>query len=426
MISTGSCSTSWRCRGSCTERMRRAAARVLLLLLAAGAAQAEPDELLLGKAQGYPVAREWYSNPNRVGSWSAMDQVPGLRTRRVAAPAVALPLPAAAQPPAIHYRFGGATHTLADYLERQRVTGVLVLKDGHVVAEHYRYGRTPEARFLSFSMAKSVTSLLVGIAHARGAIASLDDPAAKYATDLAGSAYGATTVRQLLRMSSGLVFTERYDGADDVARMVRAFSGPPGAMAPMLRSIATRHAAPGEKFAYASAETMVLGRVLRGATGRDVSQLTQDWLWQPIGAERDALWLVDGDGGEGTFGYFNASLRDWARLGLLLARDGRVGEVQVVPRDYLLDATDAARQPPAFRPGAATPTAGYGYQFWLLPLAERSFAMIGVHGQALFVQPASGIVMVHTGVWLRPVDDAVAERAALWRGVLQSLGGRAD
>ena len=129
-------------------------------------------------------------------------------------------------------------------------------------------------------------------------------------------------------------------------------------------------------------------------------------------------------------GGFNASLRDWGRLGLLLARDGRAGDGQVVPRDYLLDATDAARQPDAFRPGRATPANGYGYQFWLHPNRERSFALQGVYGQGVFVQPASGIVMVVTSVWQQASaqqDPAPGqERNALWRGVLRSLGGTTD
>jgi CubicO group peptidase (beta-lactamase class C family) len=127
---------------------------------------------------------------------------------------------------------------------------------------------------------------------------------------------------------------------------------------------------------------------------------------------------------------FNASLRDWGRLGLMLARDGRVGGQQVVPLNYLLDATDATRQPAAFKPRSATPYFGYGYQFWLFPMRERSFALQGVHGQAVFVQPASGIVMVQTAVYQaasgQQDPQPGQERDAFWRGVLQSLGGSTD
>lgn len=412
---------------------------LLALALAAGASRAEPDEAALNKANGYPIGSlsTWYTEAYRVGSWSALDKVPGLQTRTVARPNQASPLPRVANPAPIAYRYKGTGYALADFLEHQRTTGLIVLKNGEIVTELYRYGRKDDARFLSFSMAKSVTSLLIGKAVSLGLIASLDDPAEKYAKDLAGSPYGATTVRQLLRMSSGLTFTEHYDGKDDISRFSRATSGAPGGGKPVdvLRAITNRHSPAGEKFVYASAETDVLGRVLAGATGKNMAVLTTEWLWQPMGAEHDAFWRISVDGQEQAYGAFNASLRDWARLGQLLANDGRAidkstgkpGALQVVPLDYLLDATDPARQPPAFRPRTATPYFGYGYQFWLMPLKARTFAMQGIYGQSVYVQPSTGIVMVTTSVWQSPSGQQnvqpYEERDALWRGVLQSLGG---
>ncbi|CAN7373036.1 serine hydrolase domain-containing protein [Polaromonas sp. LjRoot131] len=412
---------------------------LLVLALAAGASKAEPDEELLGKAQAYPLgnASTWYSNPYRVGSWSAMDKVPGVKVRVVARPAEASPLPRAASPASISYRYKGMGYALTDFLEHQRTTGLLVLKNGEIVAEHYRYGRKDDARFLSFSMAKSVTSLLLGKALSLGLIASLDDPAEQYAKELAGTPYGATTIRQLLRMSSGLTFTELYDGKDDLSRLSRAAAGAAGAGKPIdvLKSITDRHSPPGEKFVYASSETDVLGRVLAGAAGKNMSELTTEWLWKPMGAEHDAFWRVGIDGQEQANGGFNAILRDWARLGQLLANDGRAidkatgkpGATQVLPLDYLLDATDPARQPEAFKPRKATPYFGYGYQFWLMPFRERTFAMQGIHGQTLYVQPSTGIVMVMTSVWEKASGkqdvQPYEERDALWRGVLLTLGG---
>lgn len=397
------------------------------LVLAVFMVQAEPDEALLGKAQGYPVgnATTWGNNPYRVGSWSALDRVPGVHVARVAPASHARPLPAMAAPPAVHYRYREHSYSLDDYLDHQRATGLLILKDGQIVAERYRYGREPGARFLSFSMAKSVTSLLVGIAQAKGLIASLDDPAEKYVPALAGTPYGATHLRHLLTMTSGLQFSERYDGNDDVTRLVVAFTQSPRGAMEVLQTVTQRNAPAGERFAYASAETEVLGYVLRGATGQGLAPLTQAWLWQPMGAEHEAFWRVGADGQEGAFAFFNASLRDWGRLGLLLADNGRVGEHQVVPRDYLMDATDEYRQSHALRPGRTIPYYGYGYQFWLLPFKERTFLMRGVHGQHLFVQPASGLVMVITSAWESPGGGG-DETDALWRGVLASLGGRID
>jgi CubicO group peptidase (beta-lactamase class C family) len=406
-------------------------AGLVLLALAAAApapARAEPDADLLGATQGYPVGGppNWYLTPYRVGSWSTMDKT-GLPVREVPRGQAVTPLPRMANPPAVQYRWRNLGYTLDEYLERRRITGLLILKNGEIVAEHYRYGRTPEARFLSFSMAKSVTALLIGIAIDKGLIASVDDPAEKYVTALAGSAYGGTSIRHLLRMSSGVKFTELYDGNDDISRLSRAMYGTGPRPVALLKTFNERLHPAGEKFAYATAETEVLGRVLTAAAGRDMAQLTSEWVWQPLGAERDALWRVSVDGQEQAGGGFAAALRDWGRLGLLLARDGRVGERQVVPQAWLLDATDVSRQPPAFAPGRATPYLGYGYQFWLLPQKARTFVLQGIHGQAVFVQPSSGIVMVHTAVYEgasgRQDPEPYAERSALWLGVLRSLGG---
>lgn len=393
--------------------------------MAASAALAEPDEAALGKAEGYPrgVAATMYGERFKVGSFTATEKI--LPTRRVARAGPVTPLESG---PAtlIAYRFRGARYTLADYLDRERVTGLLVLHDGRIVAEHYRYGRSAGDRFLSFSMAKSVTSLLFGIAREKGILGSFDVRAEKYVPELKGSPFGEATIEQLLRMSAGVKFVEEYNGRDDMAKLGRAMRGlaPEGPLT-MLASFRERTSPPGEKFGYTSAQTTVLGYILARAAKAPLAELTSQWLWQPLGAEADAAWNFNADGQEGAEGRFNATLRDYGRLGLMLAHDGRVGDRQVVPQSYLLDATDAARQPPAFRPGAATPFLGYGYQFWLFPFRTRTFALLGIYGQAVFVQPESKIVMVQTAVYENARDaDAVAERYALWYGVLAALGGQ--
>jgi leucyl aminopeptidase len=189
--------------------------------------------------------------------------------RTVAHGADVMPLPDAAAPPAIRYRWRNIGYTLDDYLERRRVTGLLILKHGQVVAERYRYGRMPEARFLSFSMAKSVTSLLVGIALDKGLIASLDDPASRYVKDLEGSAYGATTVRHLLRMSSGIRFTERYDGNDDVAKLSRAIAGA-SALVRDLVNTPTEHMGPADLASTTSGIATVHGAKFHEWVGDDL------------------------------------------------------------------------------------------------------------------------------------------------------------
>src|SRR5262249_14300186 len=130
---------------------------------------------------------------------------------------------------------------------------------------------------------------------------------------------------------------------------------------------------------------------------------------------------------ESGFGNFNATLRDYGRLGILLANDGATGERQIIPKDYLLEATDWRRQPEAFWPQRATPFFGYGYQFWLSPGEKRRFALFGVYGQSIFVDPELKLVMVVTAV-TRTADiiseSYPFERGALWRAVVTKYGAR--
>lgn len=396
-----------------------------------------PDADRLGMKQGYPVCAQALTRPEcRVGTWSANEKVaPSSVVRASGDP---LPLPRWPDAPSISYRWGLSSKTLDDFMAETQTTGLMVIKDGRVVAERYQYGRQADMRFRSFSMAKTFTAMLVGIAHGKGLIRSLDDKAADYWPEIAPSAYGQTTIRNLLRMASGVPFRELYTWTpdDDIWLWGRVLFLPENRMRPekiveYLNSKTTREAAQGLRFKYATIETEILGRVLSRAAGMSISQMTQEWLWQPMGAEAEARWLLAGtDQGEGTGGSFNATLRDYARFGVLLANDGLRGDVQIIPRDYLLEATDAARQPAAFRPRSATPGMGYGYQTWIAPFKERTFALQGIHGQHIMVQPKSGIVMVQTSVNDQPSGRQDPRpyqmRDALWLGVLKSLGGFAD
>jgi CubicO group peptidase (beta-lactamase class C family) len=148
-------------------------------------------------------------------------------------------------------------------------------------------------------------------------------------------------------------------------------------------------------------------------------------LWQAMGAEATATWIRTPDGTETGSGSFNAILRDYGRLGVLLANDGALGGRQIVPRDYLLEATDWRRQPDAFTPGKATPFFGYGYQFWLFPGEKRRFALLGVYGQSIFVDPELKLVMVITAAAKNASvgkESFARERSALWRGVVGKFG----
>jgi CubicO group peptidase (beta-lactamase class C family) len=397
--------------------------RILLVCLLAALAFpafAAPDEELLGKAKGYPLGNRanWFFDEGvRVGSFSHLDAIlPHYPLSKAVSP---VPLAAAADEAKLGYRFENQTLTLDDFLAHQRVTGLLVIKNGAVLFERYQYDRKPADRFISHSMAKSIVSLAVGMAVAEGKIASLDDLVSKYVPKLAGSAYGETTIRNVLRMSSGVQFKEVYDGNDDVTRLTIARNRE-GSIA-ALREFNTREAEQGTRFHYASSETVILTVLLHAVTGTTLSEYLTARLWQPIGTEADATWIRTTDGTESGLGNFNATLRDYGRLGMMLANDGAVGGSQIVPKDYLLDATDWHRQPLAFQPRKATSYFGYGYQFWLFPGEKRRFALLGVYGQSIFVDPELKLVMVVTAVAKNASvgrESFAMERDAVWRGIV--------
>jgi CubicO group peptidase (beta-lactamase class C family) len=394
------------------------------LVVLASSAAAAPDEDLLGKASGYPVGTRgsWFFDESvRVGSFSNLDRfLPHYTLKKAAS---ALPLAVAADELKLEYRFENQAHTLDDFLNRQRITGLLVIKDGEILLERYQYDRKPTDRFVSHSMAKSIVSIAIGMALAEGKIASLDDPVAKYQPKLAGSPYGETSIRNVLRMSSGVPFNEVYDGKDDLARFgnLRGARGSIDA----LRTFGPREVEQGTRFHYASSETVILAVLLRAVTGTTLSAYLTERLWQPMGAEADATWIRSRDGIEIASGSFNAILRDYGRLGVLLANDGAVGAQQVVPKEYLLEATDWHRQPEAFAPGRATSYFGYGYQFWLFPGEKRRFALLGVYGQSIFVDPELKLVMVITAAAKNASiakESMARERNAVWRGLVGKYG----
>ena len=404
--------------------MRLLALAPLLALFASISAQAAPDEDLLGKSAGYPLGtrENWfYDERVRVGSFSHLDELlPHNTLKKAATPR---PLPKAADVPDIRYRFEDKDYSLDNFLAHQRVTGFMLIRNGEVIAERYQYDRTAPNRFVSHSMAKSIVAIAIGMALSEGKIAALDDKVAKYVPQLAGHAYGETAIRNILRMASGVKFSEVYDGNDDLTRFVRIRIAE-GSIA-ALNAFDTRDAEPGAHFHYASSETVVLTVLLRAVTGMTLSEYLTPRLWQPMGAESDATWVRSADGTESGFGNFNATLRDYGRLGILLANDDALDGKQVIPRDYLLEATDWHRQPDAFKPQRATPYFGYGYQFWPFPGEKRRFALLGVYGQAIFVDPELKLVMVTTAVTKTAnlVGESYGrERGALWRAVVDKYG----
>ena len=382
-----------------------------------------PDAAEYGAAAGFPVGTQATAGQvgTLVGTYSHFGELfPSRAVKRAATPWL---FKRAAEPP-ISYTFKSDRFSIEDYLGRNPATGLLIAKDDTILYEHYQYARTDSDRFLSQSMAKTITAMLIGIAVAENKIRSIDDPVSAYVPRLANTEYGGTTLRALLQMSSGVSFTENYDGSDDIAQLSRdLFTAPGKDPVASVAQFNTRVAPPSTKWHYASSETEILGVVLRAATGEPVADYLRDRIWQPIGTEADASWAIDGTGQEITYCCFNAVLRDYARLGRLLAHDGAWEGKQLIPRQWLLDATTVQPGNAWLAPGTATPYFGYGYQTWLFPGEPRRFALLGIRGQIIFVDPASKLVMVHTAVRRKPSDPASnAETVTLWLHVVAQLG----
>ena len=371
-----------------------------------------PNADEFGRKEGYPSCKGLaYIDEARcrVGALSRYDTLFPART--IAAPKQPIPLARAAAEPVIRYRFAGLDLTFDDYLNRHPVTGLLIAKDDTILVERYQYGRTDTDRLTSFSMAKSIVGLLIGIALKEGAIRSLDDPAEIYVPGLKDTEYGRTPIKALLLMSSGVAFSEEYSNpSSDIYTLagLTLAQDPVGSLAAVKR-FNTRRAAPGVRFSYSSAESLVLGLVLAAATKRTVSDYAAEKLWQPLGAEADATWNIDATGQEITYAYVNAVLRDWARLGLMLANGGSWFGKTIISEDWLA-ASAASAVPAAF-------LVKYGYQIWYSEDTTR-FSLRGLRGQYVLIDPALKLVLVQTALSDEP---EYGELFALWTALREGV-----
>jgi CubicO group peptidase (beta-lactamase class C family) len=385
-----------------------------------------PEAEAYGAAEGYPVPSAGSPTPaqnNIVGLFSHFDRVTAMRAVPRSNPPSTLKR--AAEEIAPVYQYDHKQKNIGDYLDEHPATGLLIARDDTILFEHYRYARTDKDRLISNSMVKTITGLLVGIAISEGAIRSIDDTAATYVPELAATEYGATPLRALLQMSSGVAFRETYLPGDDIAKFHGAVlrDNPVGAIA-ALRMFNTRNTAPGTRFAYASSEAEVLGLVVSRAVHMPLADYLSSRIWQKLGAESDAAWAIDPTGQETAYCCFIAVLRDWARLGLMLARDGAWNGQQIVPRQWLLDATTVSPRDDYLRNTIAQ-SWGYGYQVWILPGERRMFVLLGTNGQDLFVDPESKLVMVHTAVRkLAGFNPKSPEVVALWYAAVAQYGRR--
>ena len=387
-----------------------------------------PNAETYGQQLGYPVSWPLLKPQNMVGDYSHFDQLPGVRAGTIAAAEKPSPLLRSQNEITVSYPFGDtydfatSTATLPDYLARNPVTGLLIAHDQTILYEHYQYGRTDHERFLSQSMAKTITAMLIGIAISEGAIHSVDDTSETYVPELKGTEIGGTPIRALLHMASGIAFTENYSGTDDNAKLLRLLFGKVKiSTAEAVSQFNKRIAPPDTLWHYKALDVEALGLVLTHATHMTMSEYLQTRIWQPMGAESSATWVVDNSGQEQAFASFSATLRDYARFGLLLAHDGFWNSRQIIPRQWLLDATQPVEQNSFRARDGATHPWGYGYLTWLFPGPHRMFWMDGLSGQHIIVDPTTHLVLVQTAVQPDTPFLARSEVLDLWNAVLKQF-----
>ena len=329
-----------------------------------------------------------------------------------------------------NFSFENQSYDIQEYLKNTRTEGLLILKNDTIIHESYGEGLEPDESHISWSMAKSFTSALVGIYHQKG-LFDLEDPITKYLEDFKGTGYDNVKIINLLHMASGVGFDEDYgDFYSDINRFGRAF-----AMGSSMRDFAKslKNARPQGSFNhYVSIDTQMLGLLLTQVTGKSITELTQEHLWTPLGMEHNGQWLIDNTGMEMALGGLNATLRDFAKLGVCYKNGGFFNNQQIVPVEWVEATTRLDRD--YLLPGKhdlSSNIHGYGLQWWVPVNNHEAFAMGGIYNQYVYIDPVSDIVIVklsanhkykteghvtktiHFEMFDAIIDDIMSEQSAL-------------
>jgi len=287
------------------------------------------------------------------------------------------------------FTYLGKKYNGDQFLKDSRTTGFIVIQNDSIVYENYFLGNTETTRNISWSMAKSFVSALIGIAVEEGHIESVMKNVDDYCPILKGSGYEGVMIKDVLQMATGVAFNEDYgDFNSDINRWGRGFAL--GDSQDEFAATLKRELEPGTVNHYVSINTHVLGMVLTAATGKTVTEYMQEKLWSPMGMEHDAYWLVDGAGMEMVLGGLNATLRDFAKIGSLFLHNGNWNGVQIVPTDWVRVSTKP--DAPYLEPGYDG-YFGYGYQWWIPPGKDGAYMAQGVYNQNVYINPRTRTVI---------------------------------
>ena len=359
-----------------------------LLVLVGVAGWFSLDKETRGLIATFPTNRDllFWNEAQRDAAFRAMDRIPLLAKWHTALPGpVPRPLPT-----------GAPIKLPLDvdaYLKAQHGAALLIVQGGKLRLERYGLGFDGSGRWTSFSVAKSFTSTLVGAALKDGLIKSMDDKVSDYIADMKGSAYDDVSVRQLLTMTSGVAWNEDYgDPKSDVARFNNHVPEPGvDALVSYMRKL-PRAAPAGTRWNYSTGETNLVGVMLMAAIKKPLAEYLQEKIWQPVGMEQKATWLLSKTGKEISGCCLQAALRDYARFGQFILEGAKVGGEPLVPEGWLQQAT--TKQADIHEPGR-----GYGYQWWTYD--DGSFSARGIFGQGVFIDPKRQLVIVTLSDWAK-------------------------
>ena len=286
----------------------------------------------------------------------------------------------------------GSTATLPAeidaFITDRNVTALLVLKDGQVVFEDYYQDTDANDLRISWSVAKSFLSALMGVLVDDGTIETIDAPVTQFAPSLIGSAYDGATIKDVLQMSSGVTFDEDYlKFSSDINRMGRILALG-GSMDGFAEGLTETFAPAGQQWQYVSIDTHILGMVIRGATGRTIPDLLSEKIIAPLGFEAEPTYLVDGYDVAFVLGGLNITTRDYARFGQMIAQNGQWQGRQIVPADWIAASTVPSAN-------TAPGNTGYGYQWWIpVGATPGQFMARGIYGQYIYIDQPRNVVIV--------------------------------
>jgi CubicO group peptidase (beta-lactamase class C family) len=368
------------------------------------------DKDMRNLASNLPTNRDvlFWNDAQRSAAFRAMDRLPALaKSDIIEAGDTVYPLPKGA-PLTIETDVGA-------YMKAQRTAALVIVQDGKIRLEKYGLGFSGEGKWTSFSVAKSLTSTMVGAAIKDGDIKSIDDKVTDYIPEMKGSAYDDVSIAQLLTMTSGIKWNEDYEDPRSDVALFNEHKAEPGVDVTVsyMRKL-PREAPAGTKWVYKTGETNLIGVLVSKATKKKLSDYLSEKVWAPFGMEQDASWLLGSTGHEISGCCIQASTRDMARFGQFMLGGARINGKSIVPDGWIASATvDGPNHK------------GYGYQWWIV--GDGSYQAQGIFGQGIFIDPKRKLVIASNGNWPSATDEASAQaRQQFYKQVQQAIDAEAS